>query len=234
MNRKWVFWALSVLATYAVSFGMLWRQTRSFSPPKRELTAQEHQTLADAESFVSLEVQSAEKDAARISARVGELRSRLTDISENSGFYGDEAGPLLSDAQLTLNNQVLLERTQGMLLGELKLCNLAIKGLQGNVGRREVLETLEQIETWSPKIGDSIDETDRAITKTKLGLGGEPADAPELARFQWQQLKLTNLEQNTNISEQRQTNTDLGKATGPLKRLAERAPVTYHTLRFPF
>ena len=233
-GRRIVAGTLAVVAVYAASFGLLWGRARSPAPPKPTLSARDLEVLGFVDELLTRRVSSAGRDAQRLSAKAAEIQATVKRVSERSDLdlYGDAAGKLLSGAQLALNNQLRLEDVQNLLAGELKLCDLVRRGLRQGIGPRALMETLRQIEQGAPKIEGLIEEADMGIAKTRFGLGVAPQTL--FQNDQWEILGLINVEQQSNLADQKELQSEIVKTAEALKKLAERVQVTYQTLSFPF
>jgi hypothetical protein len=230
--RRIVTGALAVLLPYAASFGILWVRTRSIAPPRATLSTKEVDILDWAQDILTRNLDTAEKEMTRTSSAVTNLGRDVKDLSEP--WYGNAGDEILSSAQLTLNNQRRLVDVQKMVIGELKLCDQTIKGLRQPISRRILMDTIREIDEWAPKIQETIDETGRGIVKTKLGLRIDPKTLPEPLGYEWNRLMLANMEQEATLTDLKSLHSDATKAAEPLKRLVERTPIIYQTLRFPF
>jgi hypothetical protein len=223
---------LAVAATYAAAFGLLWVRTRSPASPTSALSEKDLEILGFVDDLVTLRVSSARTTAQQLLAQTSAIRGTVRMLSEPSAVYGDAAERLLASAQLALNNQKDLEEIQSLLVGELKLCDVARRGLRQGIGPRELMGTLRGIEQWAPKIESLIEEADLGIAKTKFGLGVAPQSVPE--KYQWESLGLINVEQQSTLASQKQLLSEITKTTELLKRLVERVQMPYQLLRFPF
>jgi hypothetical protein len=223
---------LAVAATYAAAFGLLWVRTRSPASPTPALSAKDLDILGFVDDLVTVRVDSARTAAQSLSAQTSAIRATVQTVSGAPAVYGDAAQKLLSSAQLALNNQVNLEDIQSLLVSELKLCDLARRGLRQGIGPREIMGMLRQIEQWSPKIESLIEEADLGIAKARFGLGAAPQSLPE--KYQWQSLGIINVEQQSRLASQKQLLSEITKTTEVLKKLVERVHMPYQVLRFPF
>jgi hypothetical protein len=223
---------LAVAATYAAAFGLLWVRTRSPAPPTSALSAKDLEILGLVDDLVTLRVGSARTTAQSLSAQTSAIRATVRAVSAASAVYGDAAQKLLSSAQLALDNQLNLEEIQSLLVGELKLCDLARRGLRQGIGPRELMGTLRDIEQWAPKIESLTEEADLGIAKTRFGLGAAPQSLPE--KDQWESLGLINVQQQSTLSSQKQLLSEIRKTAEVLKKLVERVHMPYQVLRFPF
>ena len=223
---------LAVAATYAASFGLLWVRTRSPASPTPAFSAKDLEILGFVDDLVTQRVGSARTTAQRLSAKTSEIRATVRTLSERSAVYGDAGGKLRSDAQLALNSQIDLEEIQSLLVEELKLCDLARRGLRQGIGPRELMGTLREIEHWTPKMQGLIEEADLGIAKMRFGLGVAPQSLPE--KYQWESLGLINVEQQSTLASQKELLSEISKTAEVLKELVERVHMPYQMLRFPF
>lgn len=236
-GKKLLFATTSVLTVYAGSFATLWIGTRSPTAPKPSISENDLEVLRAAEVVLTHYVGIMQRNADSSSELVKDLDERVQRISQDSGrddWFGNAANELLSDAELVRNDQRELETAQRLVLQQVKLCLLLSTGLREAMQQRVLVKTGQDIEQWTPKIEKLIEQADRNITTTKIGLAIDPSSFTAPARYEWNSLVLLNIEQQGSISSIKDIHADVTKAAETLKQLAKNRPPAYHTFKFPF
>ncbi|PYQ31963.1 MAG: hypothetical protein DMF56_02370 [Acidobacteria bacterium] len=225
---------LAVGIPYGGSFFYLWNQSRNVVPPKPRLSEDALRTLETVEFVLNDHITSAEANLSGMEKDEARTQERITWISQRESPYGPSGAPLLSWAELIYRDGRRLESSQKMVVQEIKLCRLVTKGLREGIDRSELLKTIRALEEWAPRVQQTIEDTELSTKKTAIGIGTNPVLLAEPAYTEWNILSSLHYDQESRISSLGKIHSDLVSFVDALKKLVDRSPPVYETLRFPF